>query len=565
MADYDYSRVAQAMMPTPDPDALAARLNYFGNLPEREANLDPKERSLAVASNFLGLMPYARAAELARERGEGSFLWNLVNTGTSQKEAERRALQQYYNDAYETAPDSMKVLSGIGLPFGAAAGAAKMLPMASAPIRSSAGLGAGMAGIAGYASPIGPDTGDFKARLPSALDSARYGALIGALGAGGAKFAQSPSNALSSARNWIAENAPGPNQLNIFAGPKAKTADQHALAMANEMHAAGETPRSIWDRTGWFQGADGKWKFEIPDINASIGPTSNRLNYKGETTPIQEFSTFVHPELNAAYGKQPSLFGLYGEGIPYTGGYNSTHPKIKIQVRSPTPEEAKSAALHEHQHWLQDKEGFAQGASPQSAWDAMEAKTPSLYNGYDPKVAEALYRAHAGEVEARNVQKRMNMTPEERRLTPPWETEDIPRDMQIVRFGNNGVAESRSGDSGYKLEPNRELNAKSNQRLFYDINDNEGNQVGHIVGMQRIDRPNILDIDSIGLGEGISRDNSLKNTLGTGTVRDLLIQLQQYHPDITHVSGFRGTGANPRRQVTAPLSRLTKAISPDEP
>jgi hypothetical protein len=43
------------------------------------------------------------------------------------------------------------------------------------------------------------------------------------------------------------------------------------------------------------------------------------------------------------------------------------------------------------------------------------------------------YQHLAGEVEARNVQKRMKYTPEQRRATPPWETEDIPRDQQIVR------------------------------------------------------------------------------------------------------------------------------------
>jgi len=36
-----------------------------------------------------------------------------------------------------------------------------------------------------------------------------------------------------------------------------------------------------------------------------------------------------------------------------------------------------------------------------------------------------LYNRLSGEVEARNVQTRMNMTPEERRATPPWQTRDV--------------------------------------------------------------------------------------------------------------------------------------------
>ena len=36
--------------------------------------------------------------------------------------------------------------------------------------------------------------------------------------------------------------------------------------------------------------------------------------------------------------------------------------------------------------------------------------------------------------EARNVQRRLDMSPEERAATPPWETEDVPGNRQIVRF-----------------------------------------------------------------------------------------------------------------------------------
>lgn len=47
-----------------------------------------------------------------------------------------------------------------------------------------------------------------------------------------------------------------------------------------------------------------------------------------------------------------------------------------------------------------------------------------------------LYRMHAGEVESRTVQKRMNMTAEERRARAPWHDFDVPEDQQIVRFAN---------------------------------------------------------------------------------------------------------------------------------
>lgn len=48
------------------------------------------------------------------------------------------------------------------------------------------------------------------------------------------------------------------------------------------------------------------------------------------------------------------------------------------------------------------------------------------------------YQRIAGEVEARNVQTRMNMTPEQRKAQAPWLTQDVPDKQQIIRmlFGN---------------------------------------------------------------------------------------------------------------------------------
>ena len=44
------------------------------------------------------------------------------------------------------------------------------------------------------------------------------------------------------------------------------------------------------------------------------------------------------------------------------------------------------------------------------------------------------YRRLAGEAEARNVQTRMDYSPEQRMAEPPWETLDVPEADQIVRF-----------------------------------------------------------------------------------------------------------------------------------
>jgi hypothetical protein len=65
------------------------------------------------------------------------------------------------------------------------------------------------------------------------------------------------------------------------------------------------------------------------------------------------------------------------------------------------------------------------------------------------------YNALAGETEARTVQKRMDLTPEERRARPPWLDYDVPEADQIVRFseGKSGSSASMTpgGDGAFTL------------------------------------------------------------------------------------------------------------------
>ena len=57
--------------------------------------------------------------------------------------------------------------------------------------------------------------------------------------------------------------------------------------------------------------------------------------------------------------------------------------------------------------------------------------------GFTPR---QLYRELPGEIEARNVQSRRDMTPAELKAKPPWETQDIdPRDIMRQMFGTGRV------------------------------------------------------------------------------------------------------------------------------
>ena len=96
-------------------------------------------------------------------------------------------------------------------------------------------------------------------------------------------------------------------------------------------------------------------------------------------------------------------------------------------------------------------------------------KTEAIYNenakeahyGYTESEA---YRSLLGEVEARNVQRRLDMSPEERAATPPWETEDVPGNRQIVRFSiTRSIAEIDAQD-GTNLQGIGELVAEVKNR-----------------------------------------------------------------------------------------------------
>jgi hypothetical protein len=55
-----------------------------------------------------------------------------------------------------------------------------------------------------------------------------------------------------------------------FAGQSSATAGTHQLATAQERMNAGEDAETVRQDTGWFKGADGKWRYEINDSDAAL-------------------------------------------------------------------------------------------------------------------------------------------------------------------------------------------------------------------------------------------------------------------------------------------------------
>src|SRR3990167_7107313 len=200
-----------------------------------------------------------------------------------------------------------------------------------------------------------------------------------------------------------------PFAFGILAGQKgARALGGEPLRKFTEGEAASGASQRLWRDYGYSRGAEGKGRFEISDQPAQ---------FKGEGSTVGE--ALSHNELFKAYpelAKLPldiklSLLASRGAFDPASG---------QVTVRAFEPSEAKSILLHELQHAVQRQEGFAPGTS--------------LRGGADK------YERTAGEVEARNVQRRLE-DPDLARFAPEM-TESIPREMQLIKQDPAAVMEA---------------------------------------------------------------------------------------------------------------------------
>lgn len=208
----------------------------------------------------------------------------------------------------------------------------------------------------------------------------------------------------------------------MFGGPLSRTADHAALAKAGEMLGAGHSAEDIWKATGWFQGADKKWRYEIPDNQAALLHDGDTFHpqWKAYADANEDYprveDLLRHERLMAAYPEtMRTEVRLLPRGEDASGWLD--HQGDIYVNRGLSRGEVTPTLLHEMQHEIQGREGFPYGAG--------------LYQ----EIPDDVYHRLAGEVEARNVEARMNMTPEERLARPPWTTQDVPYENQILRFG----------------------------------------------------------------------------------------------------------------------------------
>ena len=276
------------------------------------------------------------------------------------------------------------------------------------------------------------------------------------------------------------------------------------LSVAKDMEKNKKKAKAIKAATGWERGADGKWRYEMPDV--VLRDPKEWVNKKTMTLsdivekPNDLFKEY--PELFDAYPKLKDVKIQKGRAKMGGSYYDNTitlnlggireaikydldiHYKIATRL-------LKRTLVHEVQHYIQHEEGFAKGGSEQFVRDAIkdefekvikqirglraegkedEAKAlaernKALYNAYaNEKDSYKNYKSLSGEVEARNVSARLNMTPEERRKTLAESTEDVARKDQIflgvgdVSFSLRDMADGKESGAADMAEDLKSLN-----------------------------------------------------------------------------------------------------------
>lgn len=269
------------------------------------------------------------------------------------------------------------------------------------------------------------------------------------------------------------------------------------LSVARKMEEKKKDAKAIKMATGWERGADGKWRYEMPDakIKDTMDVGGGHIVKRYEDDMLWNggklFDVIDAPELFKAY---PQLKGVRIDtdaimnDMPSHGEYDSKTNTITIHA-----DELKymnDILNHEIQHAIQGIEGFATGGSPttirgevkkrfnevtkqikqlraegkEDEAKALIEKNRGLYDAYMKNDDFNSYKSLAGEVEARNVQERMNMTPDERRKTLAESTEDVARKDQIflgvgdVSFSIRDMADGKESGAADMAEDLKSLN-----------------------------------------------------------------------------------------------------------
>ena len=201
-----------------------------------------------------------------------------------------------------------------------------------------------------------------------------------------------------------------------FGGENAQRADLEALDRAQDMERRGVAMENIFRETGWYTGADGKWRFEIDDSGMEYSRwgdmnRSDRAEYARfrelegkfiDGTITQEEQTELRQLLDQGHGpgraeeqqtlrladflRHDELYQNYPQlrqaALRFADLPEGTHGSYNtgtntITLNNSLRDAPEDTLVHEIQHAIQSAEGFSGGSSPEY-WARREFETGDL-------------------------------------------------------------------------------------------------------------------------------------------------------------------------------------------
>ena len=234
-------------------------------------------------------------------------------------------------------------------------------------------------------------------------------AIDGGSGAIPAQEAQRASSAIQKETSAASERKTGPPARFSYAGRNANGANLESLREAQEMQQAGADMESIRKATGWHEGMDGKWRWEIDDskmeyhragdalfgrnhpeyaeqqrleqkmlygeltdteqarlraLTETWGRERNRLSERVERGNARLEDVLDHEELFRAYPQLRHVRVVFDETPKGVLGSFSAEGN-QITISEELRDAPQDVLVHEIQHAIQNAEGFAKGSNRQ--------------------------------------------------------------------------------------------------------------------------------------------------------------------------------------------------------
>ena len=317
------------------------------------------------------------------------------------------------------------------------------------------------------------------------------------------------------------------------------------LAVADEMEKAGKPAYTIKLATGWERGADGKWRYEIVDVELHGGILYNAIHnntsislqdllgkYKYETQSTKQFFA-AYPNLRntKVIFREGNDKELKGEYNPVTNTLSIYPFHLGVSGKKYIDEEIRrnieKTLAHEIQHAIQDIEGFSQGGNPgmakaaylkQKGWYDEYLELSNSYGEYN-KLRQKILSEDAEYVKYENIARRLdflfdgispNANEEEvdqyiKQEIPDWkkgvnyDALATERRQKLLKEHKEELEEAHKKDDETAKKLN-EINASipdsydAYRRLAGEV---ESRAVSRRVGLSRAQRRNSLIIDEM--------------------------------------------------------------------